>query len=153
MTANTKLLRPSLQTSKMRLPPRLQRAEKTLSSGYNRWKPIVKSQISEMEADLAEYDFLKSGQVSFAETSSLSELPKVLVQARIAKGMSQTDLAEKLGMKPQQIQRYEATDYMSASLARLIEVAAVLEVKISKSLREKPAPLLAPFLRGAALMK
>jgi HTH-type transcriptional regulator / antitoxin HigA len=97
----------------------------------------LKSQISEMEADLAEYDFLKSGQVSFAETSSLSELPKVLVQARIAKGMSQTDLAEKLGMKPQQIQRYEATDYMSASLARLIEVAAVLEVKISESFEGK----------------
>ncbi len=33
----------------------------------------------------------------------------MLVQARIASGMSQTDLAERLGMKPQQVQRYEAT--------------------------------------------
>lgn len=97
----------------------------------------LKSQISEIESELAEYDFLKSGQVSFAETSALSELPRVLVQARIAKGMSQTDLAEQLNMKPQQIQRYEATDYMSASLSRLIEVAAVLGVKISESFEGK----------------
>ena len=36
-------------------------------------------------------------------------------------------------MKPQQVQRYEATNYMSASLARLIEVAQILDVKISES--------------------
>ena len=72
---------------------------------------------------LAEYDLLKSGQVSFSKTYALEELPRVLVQARIASGMSQTDLAEKLGMKPQQVQRYEATDYMGASLGRLIEIS------------------------------
>lgn len=91
------------------------------------------SQIADIEQELAEYDLLKSGDVSFAESFSLAELPRVLIQARIARGMSQTDLAESLGMKPQQVQRYEATDYMSASLARLIEVAAVLEVKVSQS--------------------
>jgi HTH-type transcriptional regulator/antitoxin HigA len=93
----------------------------------------LRSQIAEIEADLAEYDLLRQGKVSFSETCSLSELPRVLVQARIAKGLTQTDLAEQLNMKAQQIQRYEATNYMSASLARLIEVADVLGVKISES--------------------
>ncbi|MCZ7642736.1 MAG: XRE family transcriptional regulator, partial [Pseudorhodoplanes sp.] len=79
----------------------------------------LKSQIADIEAELAEYDLLKSGQVSFSKTYALEELPRVLVQARIASGMSQTDLADKLGMKPQQVQRYEATDYMGASLGRL----------------------------------
>jgi HTH-type transcriptional regulator/antitoxin HigA len=37
-------------------------------------------------------------------------------------------------MKPQQVQRYEATNYMSASLARLIEIASALEVKVSESI-------------------
>jgi len=55
------------------------------------------------------------------------------VRARIARGLSQTDLATQLNIKPQQVQRYEATNYMSASLARLIEVAAALDVKISES--------------------
>jgi HTH-type transcriptional regulator / antitoxin HigA len=93
----------------------------------------LRSQISEIEADIAEYELLKSGEVTFSETCALSELPRVLVQARVAKGLSQTDLAERLNMKPQQVQRYEATNYMSASLARLIEVATVLDVKISES--------------------
>ena len=34
-------------------------------------------------------------------------------------------------MRPQQIQRYEATDYMGASLGRLIEVSRALGVKTS----------------------
>jgi HTH-type transcriptional regulator/antitoxin HigA len=91
----------------------------------------LKSQIADMEADLAEYELLKSGQLSFSKSYALEELPRVLVQARIAAGMSQTDLAEKLGMKPQQVQRYEATDYMGASLARLIDVSRALGVKTS----------------------
>jgi len=93
----------------------------------------LQSQIADLQAEMAEYDMLKRGKVAFAETCSLAELPRVLVQARIARGLSQTDLAERLKMKPQQVQRYEATNYMSASLARLIEVSGVLDVKISES--------------------
>ena len=96
-------------------------------------RDALKSQISDLQSEMAEYDMLKSGKVTFAEARSLSELPRVLVQARIARGMSQTDLAERLNMKPQQVQRYEATNYMSASLGRLIEVANALSVRISES--------------------
>lgn len=93
----------------------------------------ITSQIVDVEAELAEYDLLKSGRVSFSKSYSLEELPHVLVRARIASGMSQTDLADKLGMKPQQVQRYEATNYMGASLARLIEISKALGVKASGS--------------------
>ena len=89
------------------------------------------SQIADIEAEIAEYNLLKSGQVWFSKAYSLEELPRVLVQARIASRMSQTDLAGKLSMKPQQVQRYEATDYMGASLARLIKVSRALGVKAS----------------------
>lgn len=91
----------------------------------------LESQIAEIEAELAEYELLKSGQINFSRTYALEDLPRVLVQARIAAGLSQTDLAARLDMKPQQIQRYEATNYMGASLARLVEVSRVLGVKAS----------------------
>lgn len=91
----------------------------------------LKSQIAEIETEISEYELLKSGQISFSKTYALEELPRVLVQTRIASGMSQTDLAQKLDMKPQQIQRYEATYYMGASLARLIEISRALGVKTS----------------------
>ena len=59
----------------------------------------------------------------------VADLPSILIKARIAQGLSQRDLAERVGVKEQQIQRYEATDYASANLARLKEVAAVFRVK------------------------
>ena len=93
----------------------------------------LQSQIADIERELADYELLKSGAVEFAESYALSDLPRVLIQARIAQGLSQTDLAERLNMKPQQIQRYEATEYMSASLSRLIELAGELRVRVSQS--------------------
>jgi len=91
----------------------------------------IKSQIAELKAEIDDYDLLKSKQISFAKTYSLENLPRVLVQARIASGMSQTDLAKKLGMKPQQIQRYEASGYLGASLAKLIKVSRELGIEVS----------------------
>lgn len=90
-----------------------------------------KSQIATLEADQSHYNLLKSGEITFAKVHSLKSLPSVLVQARIAAGMSQTYLAEKLGLKPQQIQRYEASEYMGASLDRLVDISKALNVHIT----------------------
>lgn len=88
----------------------------------------LRSQIAELEAEIAHYDLLKAGEITFAKSFELENLPTILVEARIAAGMSQTDLAQTLGIKPQQIQRYEASNYMGASLARLIEISKILNV-------------------------
>ena len=88
----------------------------------------IKSQIATLEAELSHYELLKSGEITFAKTHSLENLPSVLVQARIAAGLSQPDLAKRLGIKAQQVQRYEASDYSGASLDRLIDVCEVLNV-------------------------
>ena len=88
----------------------------------------IRSEIARLEADIADYDMLKAGEIGFAKSFALESLPSILVRARIAAGMSQTSLAEALKMKPQQIQRYEASEYQGANLARLIEVSKVLGV-------------------------
>lgn len=88
----------------------------------------INSQIATLEAELLHYQLLKAGEITFAKTHSLESLPSVLVQARIAAGMSQTDLAARLGLKAQQVQRYESSSYSGASLDRLIEVCDALNV-------------------------
>jgi len=93
----------------------------------------LKSQIADLQSEIQEFDMLKDGQVSFSERYSLADLPRILIQARIAKGLSQSDLASELDMKPQQIQRYEASEYMGASLSRLIAISEVLEIRITQS--------------------
>ena len=92
----------------------------------------LSSQIAELRQDIAEYNLLRSGQISHEECNDLSELPRALIAARISQGFSQKDLADQLGMQQQQIQRYEATYYMSASLSRLIEIAGVLDLKVKE---------------------
>jgi len=51
--------------------------------------------------------------------------------SRIAAGLSQKELAAKLGLKPQQIQRYEAGNYQGAtSLGRVNPILRALGVKL-----------------------
>jgi HTH-type transcriptional regulator / antitoxin HigA len=95
-------------------------------------RDALSSQIEELEADLALYESLSSGSVKDFTANSLNELPDILIKARISRGMSQKDLAEFLGLKEQQVQRYEAEGYRSASLDRLIQVADALGVKMQK---------------------
>lgn len=93
----------------------------------------IKSQVSELEAQLLEYELIKEGRVQFSECSDLTLLPKILVQSRIARGLSQKELGENLGLTAQQIQRYEASDYMGASLSRLIDIAHILGVTLTEA--------------------
>ncbi len=87
------------------------------------------SQLADLEEELREYESLKAGE--FQPDDGLvvvDALPAALIRARIARGLSQRELAERVGLKEQQIQRYEATDYASASLSRIREVASALYV-------------------------
>jgi ribosome-binding protein aMBF1 (putative translation factor) len=86
----------------------------------------VQSEIEILEAELATYEQLRNGQ-AFIELGSLEHIAEKLIQARVASGFTQAELAAKMKMKPQQIQRYEASKYASASLARVLEVARVLQ--------------------------
>jgi HTH-type transcriptional regulator/antitoxin HigA len=90
----------------------------------------VRSQLGDLEAELADYEQLRSGTIRSFEAKSLPELAIALVKARIAKGWSQRRLGEELGVAEQQIQRYESTAYASASLARLCDVVAALGVDV-----------------------
>jgi transcriptional regulator with XRE-family HTH domain len=58
----------------------------------------------------------------------------LLIKARIARRWSQRQLADVLGIAEQQVQRYESTDYPSASLARICDIAAALDVTITERL-------------------
>lgn len=66
-------------------------------------------------------------------TDGIGAIPDLLVAARIARGMTQKDLAEFMGLKMQQIQAYEADRYQSTSLSRIAWVARALGIKIPLS--------------------
>ena len=91
----------------------------------------LSSQLADLESELSEYESLKAGEFQLDSLKVVADLPSILIKARIAQGLSQKDLAERVGLKEQQIQRYEATDYASANLSRIKEVVRAFGVEIN----------------------
>lgn len=86
----------------------------------------IASQLATLRRELREYERLSSGRVRVS-LREIERLPQKLVRARIAAGLTQEALAEKLGLKRQQVQRYEASEYASASLATIRQIAQTIE--------------------------
>ena len=97
-------------------------------------RDALESQLAELNAQLEEYERLRSGRLRKLKKSSFQDLPIELIRARIARGLTQKDLARKLGLKEQQIQRYEETDYASASISRVNEVIKALEIEVREEI-------------------
>ena len=95
-------------------------------------REAMKSQLMDLQEELEEYDKLKSAGTSAISIGSLEELADGLIKARIAGGLTQRALAERLKLKEQQIQRYEAERYASASYQRLCQVARALELRMER---------------------
>lgn len=70
-------------------------------------RSALRSQIDELAEEVRFYEDLRAGKISAFSAESLHDLPDILIQARIARGMSQKDLGDFLGVAEQQIQRYE----------------------------------------------
>jgi ribosome-binding protein aMBF1 (putative translation factor) len=96
-------------------------------------KDALESQLESLRRELAEYEELESGNMPPPDLEYISVVPRDLIRARIASGLSQKELAKRLGMREQQIQRYEAKEYKSVSLARISEVAKVLQSAARRS--------------------
>jgi HTH-type transcriptional regulator/antitoxin HigA len=90
----------------------------------------IESQVEDLKEDLAAYEALKEGKTQTFVAHTLSELPKVLIKARVARGLTHKELAEKLGVSEKQVQRDEANTYATAGFNRLIGVADTLGVKL-----------------------
>lgn len=91
-------------------------------------KAEVEGEAAVLASSIAGYEALKvAGRMSL-ELDSLQDLGRALIKARVARGWSQKQLAQRLDMPKQQVQRYEATEYGSASLRRILEIADALDI-------------------------
>ena len=94
----------------------------------------VNSQIESLEEEISEYEQLKSGEVQKLYFDSFSQLSEALIKARIVRGLTQEQLANRLGLKTQQVQRYESTNYVAASLERISKVIEALNIEIKEEI-------------------
>jgi ribosome-binding protein aMBF1 (putative translation factor) len=98
-------------------------------------RQAAQSQIGELQEQVEAYERLQLGKSKAVVLEAVEDIPRALIRARIASGMTQEGLARRLGLKPQQVQRYEATEYDSASFARICKVVQALGLSIPKAVR------------------
>jgi HTH-type transcriptional regulator / antitoxin HipB len=100
------------------------------------WTNSYNLTIRQLKQELAEYEQLKSGNIVTFVLGSLNDIPMTLIKARIAAGLTQKELADKIGVREQQIQRYEASLYHSASFERLRAIATALNIEITQAVMQ-----------------
>lgn len=55
----------------------------------------------------------------------------MIIEYRIRSGMTQKEFAKRIGMKEQQLQRYEAEDFQSISFKNLMKIVKAIGLEIS----------------------
>jgi DNA-binding XRE family transcriptional regulator len=94
----------------------------------------IASEIEELRHQIDHYEKLRDGRITSREITSLHELPTTLIEARIAAKLTQRQLAERIGVAEQQVQRWEANDYSGVNLDRLQSVADALGMQIHETI-------------------
>jgi ribosome-binding protein aMBF1 (putative translation factor) len=98
-------------------------------------RQAAQNQMEGLQEQVEAYERLQLGKGKEVVLEAVEDLPKALIRARIASGMTQEGLALRLGLKAQQVQRYEATEYESASFARIRKVVQALGLRMPKAIR------------------
>ncbi len=90
----------------------------------------IRSQINDLKREIGEYESLRNTQPGEVIVESLEDLPDALIRVRIARHLTQEHLAEKLGVRSQQVQKWEAGAYQRASYASILRVAMAFGINL-----------------------
>jgi len=82
----------------------------------------------QLREEVESYERLRRGDI--VEMENLSGLGQLLVMLRIARKMSQKELAEKLGVDPSQVSRDERNEYRGVTLERAMRILDALGARI-----------------------
>ena len=94
----------------------------------------------QMESEMRVYELLKASKSNILKSRSLTELPSLITEYKIALGLTQKEFSKKIGMKEQQLQRYEAENFQGISFKNLIKIlhAMGLEITITNHSESRP---------------
>ena len=98
----------------------------------------LRSQLDDIEVEVAEYDTLRQGKVRALKADSIVGIGAALIKARIVRNLTQKELAERLAIAEQQVQRYEATQYRGVAAERLQQVADALRLRVREVFTLEP---------------
>lgn len=82
--------------------------------------------VTKLESQIEKYKQVARGNFDIQQISYVENVGEELIYARIASGLTQEELARKVGAKAQQIQRYERGHYLTASLKTLSKISLAI---------------------------
>jgi len=92
-----------------------------------------------LEEEVAEYDSLKKNKKAALKERLISDLPSLITEYKIVSGLTQKEFSEKLGLKEQQLQRYESDNFKSVTFKNLLRFFDLmgLEIRIKETKLKK----------------
>jgi HTH-type transcriptional regulator / antitoxin HipB len=89
----------------------------------------------DIEKEILAYEKLKKDTIGKLKERLFSDLPSLLTEYKIKSGLTQKEFAAQLGIKEQQLQRYEADNFRSVTFKNLLRFleAVGLEVTIKET--------------------
>jgi DNA-binding XRE family transcriptional regulator len=90
----------------------------------------------QLHEEVESYERLKRGE--FDELDNLRGLGNLLICVRIAQGISQRDLAKKLGVHESQVSRDERNEYFGVTLERAVRILDALSVRLHTKVEIEP---------------
>jgi HTH-type transcriptional regulator/antitoxin HipB len=85
----------------------------------------------QFKKEIAVYEHLKTNMSSLLNERSIDELPELLIEYKVKSGLTQKEFSKKIGMKEQQLQRYEAENFNSISFKNLLKILRAIGLEIT----------------------
>ena len=92
----------------------------------------------QLKDEVEAYERLKRGE--FEELENLRGLGRLLITSRIAQGITQRDLARRLGVHETQVSRDERNEYFGITLERAAKILDALNVRLRTKVAMDPLP-------------
>jgi ribosome-binding protein aMBF1 (putative translation factor) len=90
----------------------------------------------QLKEEVESYERLKRGE--FEELENFRGFGTLLISLRIAKGISQRDLAKRLNVHESQVSRDERNEYFGITLERAMKILDALDVRLHTKVEVEP---------------
>lgn len=85
---------------------------------------------NDIEKEILDYENFKKNKKRTLKERLIAELPSILTEYKIITGLTQKEFAQQLGVKEQQLQRYEATNFKSVTFKTLLRFFEIIGLEI-----------------------
>lgn len=84
----------------------------------------------DLEKEITAYDSLKIGTSTKLKERNISELPDLITEYKIANNLTHKEFSQRLGLKEQQLQRYESEGFKSVSFQNLVKFINIMNLNL-----------------------